>query len=367
MIGTGRNIMEQLENIAGMLDLMVRPAFCVKDGVIAAVNQGAKSRLIGINTPIRELLLTGREEYSEFTDGCLYLTLNLGGQHIGASVTKQSGFDVFVLEQDADQAELHAMALAAQELREPLASVMTVADRLFPVVSGELGTQDQVARINRGLFQMLRVISNMSDAARYQEESERILEVRDVTALLEEIFRNSAALIGQTDIQVTFRNLPHQLLTLVDEEKLERAVYNILSNAMKFTPRGGIIEASLTQRGKMLYLTVQDSGSGVDPAVRPNIHSRYLRQPGVEDGRFGIGLGMVLIRAAAAAHGGTVLMEHPAGRGAQITMTMEIRQDTAGLLRSSILKVDYAGERDHGLIELADALPAGLYKKEDIN
>lgn len=359
--------MEQLENIAGMLDLMVQPAFCVKDGVITAVNQGAKSRLICTGTDLLELLLTGREEYGEFTDGCLYLTLELGGQSTGASVTKQGGYDIFILEQDADQAELHAMALAAQELREPLASVMTVADRLFPVVAGELGTQEQIARINRGLFQMLRVISNMSDAARYQEASERVLEVRDVTAILEELFRNSAALIGQTDIRVTFQNLPRQVLTLVDEEKLERAVYNILSNAMKFTPRGGSIEASLTQRGKMLYLTVQDSGSGVDPAVRSNVHARYLRQPGVEDGRFGIGLGMVLIRAAAAAHGGTVLMEHPEGRGARITMTMEIRQETAGRLRSNILKVDYAGERDHSLIELADALPSGLYKKENIN
>lgn len=359
--------MEQLENIAGMLDLMVRPAFCVKGGIIAAANQGAKSRLIDINTPIRELLLTGQEEYSEFTGGCLYLTLDLGGQHLGASVTKQHEYDIFILEQDADHAELHAMALAAQELREPLASVMTVADRLFPVVGEEIGTQDQVARINRGLFQMLRVISNMSDAARYQQETERVLEIRDVTAILEELFRSSAALIGQTDIQVTFRNLPQQVFTLVDTEKLERAVLNILSNAMKFTPRGGTIEASLTLRGKMLYLTVQDSGSGVDPAVRSNIHSRYLRQPGVEDGRFGIGLGMVLIRSAAAAHGGTVLMEHPEGRGARITMTMEIRQDTAGRLRSNILQVDYAGERDHSLIELADALPATLYKKENIN
>ena len=359
--------MEQLENMIGMLDLMVRPGFCVKDGVIAGVNQSAGARMICPGTPIRELLLTGQEEYSEFTGGCLYLTLDLGGQHTGASVTRQNGYDVFILEQDSDQAELHAMALAAQELREPLASVMTVADRLFPMICDHAGNQEQVARINRGLFQMLRVISNMSDAARYHQESERVPEIRDITAILEEIFRNSAALIEQASIHVTFRNLPSRIYTLVDEEKLERAVYNILSNAIKFTPTGGTIEAALTQRGRKLYLTIQDSGSGVDPAVRASIHSRYLRQPGLEDGRFGIGLGMVLIRAAAAAHGGTVLMEHPEGRGTRITMTIDIRQDTTGMLRSKILKVDYAGERNHGLIELADALPTALYKKENIN
>jgi hypothetical protein len=75
---------------------------------------------------------------------------------------------------------------------------------------------------------------------------------------------------------------------------------------------------------------------------------------------------MVLIRSAAAAHGGTVLMEHPEGMGARITMSLAIRQ-TSGQLRSNVLMVDYAGERDHGLIELAESLPARLYEKESIN
>ena len=359
--------MEQLENIIGMLELMVRPAFCVKDGIVSGINQGAKNHLICIGTPVQELIGTGWEEFSEFTNGCLYLTLDIGGHRSGASVTKHSGYDIFVLEQDADQAELQAMALAAQELREPLASVMTVADRLFPMICEDNSNQDQVARINRGLYQILRTISNMSDAARYHMESESILEVRDVTAVMEEIFQAAGSLIEQAGISVIFRNLPNRLFMLLDEEKLERAVHNILSNAMKFTPKGGTIEATLSQRGTKLYLTVQDSGSGVDPAIRSGIHSRYLRQPGLEDGRFGIGLGMVLIRAAASAHGGTVLMEHPESTGARITMTMEIRQDAAGTLRSQILKVDYSGERNHSLIELSDVLPATLYKKENNN
>ena len=214
---------------------------------------------------------------------------------------------------------------------------------------------------------MLRIISNMSDAVRYRDEPESAMEIRDVAKVLKEIFIVASERVSQAGIHLSFHCDEQQILTLVDAEKLERAVYNILSNAVKFTPRGGTIDACLTRRGNMLYLTVRDSGSGVDPAIRGSIHGRYLRQPGVEDGRFGIGLGMVLIRAAAAAHGGTVLMEYPDGLGTRITMTMAIRQDTGGTLRSKILKVDYAGERDHGLIELSDALPAALYKKENIN
>lgn len=354
--------MEPLQITMGMLELMVRPAFCVKDGIVAGANRDAQRCLIQPGTPIQALLPEEPEEYRQLQDGTLYLTLQILNQNFGASVTRQGEFDIFVLEQDADQSELNAMALAAQELREPLSCVMTVADRLFPVVGTESGVQDQVARINRGLFQMLRVVSNMSDAARYLQETQPHYEIREISGLFQELFDRAGALVEQTGIRLTFHNLHETVYTLVDTEKLERAVYNLLSNALKFTPRSGAVEAFLSRRGTKLYLTVQDTGSGVDPSIRGSIHARYQRQPGLEDGRFGIGLGMVLIRAAAAAHGGTVLVEHPENLGARITMTIQIRQNAGGSFRSDILRIDYAGERDHGLMELSDVLPPKLYQ-----
>ena len=112
----------------------------------------------------------------------------------------------------------------------------------------------------------------------------------------------------------------------------------------------------------MLHLQVLDSGSGIAQQIRSSIFHRYLRQPGIEDSRWGLGLGMVLIRSAAASHGGTVLIDSPTGAGTRVTMTLAIRQRTEAALRSPILRVDYAGERDHGLIELSDSLPAALYE-----
>ena len=359
--------MESLEITMGMLDLMVRPAFCVKDGIVAGANQDALRLLIQPGTPMEALLPEDAEEYRNFREGCLYMTLHILGQPLDASVTKNGEYEIFVLEQEADHAELTAMALAAQELREPLANVMAVADRLFPVVGTEPAIQDQASRINRGLFQMLRIISNMSDAARYTQETQPRQEMREITAFLEEIFQKAKGLIEQTGTKLEFRNLHENIYTLIDSEKLERGIYNLLSNALKFTPANGTIEVTLTRRGKKLYLTIQDSGTSVDPKLRGSIHERYRRNPGLEDGRFGIGLGMVLIRAAASAHGGTVLMEYPPEKGTRITMTLRIRQHSSGIFHASPLKVDYAGERDHGLMELSDALPAKVYRKDNIN
>ena len=102
--------------------------------------------------------------------------------------------------------------------------------------------------------------------------------------------------------------------------------------------------------------------SGIAENLRGSIHRRYLRQPTIEDGRYGLGLGMVLIRSAAACHKGTVLIDQPEDTGTRITMTLAIRRNSDPTLRSPILRVDYAGERDHALLELADALPTSLYE-----
>lgn len=354
--------MEENKETLGVLDLMIRPAFCVKNQKIVKVNSAAEGLTLSTGTDISTLLQTGREEYAAFDGGCLYLMLNIAGQSTGASVTRIDDFDVFTLEQDTDQAELRSMALAARELREPLSSVMITADRLFPMSALEEDTEirEQVARLNRGLFQMLRILGNMSDAGRSSAVSRQ--ESREIGSLFREIFEKAENLIAHTGLTLTYEGLPDTIYCLADAEQLERAVLNILSNAIKFTPKGGTIEARLTRKGRFLRLSVQDSGSGIAESVQGSIFGRYLRQPSLEDSRFGIGLGMVLIRSAATNHGGAVLIDQPAGKGTRITMTLAIRQNKDAVLHSPVMRVDYAGERDHGLLELSDCLPVALYE-----
>ena len=360
--------MEQNDTLTGMLNLMIHPAFSVKDGILVNVNRAAQACMLTEGMPVSQILLTGKEEYLEFRNGCLCLTVSLCGNLCGASVTRMGEYDIFVLEPEDDRAELQAMALAAQELRMPLANVMTLTDRLFPHLQTDDPTsQEQLARLNKGLFQLLRTVSNMSDAYRYSQLPTCNQETIDISDYMEETFRCAAELVVHTDITLNFRNLTTSVYTLADPEKLERAVHNLLSNAIKFTPKGGSVDASLQRRGNMLYLTVQDSGSRVPDELRGNLFSRYQRQPGIEDSRNGIGLGMVLVRSTAAMHGGTVLLEYPEDRGTRITMTLSIRQNTDSIVRSPVIRVDYAGERDHRLLELSDVLPHTLYETEKIN
>lgn len=361
--------MDYITDAMAMVDHIPHPAFCVKEGTIVKANPAALGRLFQPGTPIEGMLETGAEEYAALKGGTLYLSLSHLGQTLGACVTCQGDFHLFQVEENQDSAELQAMALAARELREPLANVMVTADRLFPVsgLTDDPGVSQQVARINKGLYQMLRVISNMSDAHFYTQATDARQEVRNITALVDEVFQKSAITMEQAGYSFQYKSCPEPVYSLADAEKLERAILNMVSNALKFAPSGSTIHAALAKRNNKLYLSVRNSGTGIAQQLRGSLFSRFTREPVLEDGRFGIGLGMVLIRTAAALHGGTVLIDEPQENETRITMTMKIRPGNSNAVRSPAFSIDYAGERDHCLLEFSENLPSELYTPENLH
>ena len=187
------------------------------------------------------------------------------------------------------------------------------------------------------------------------------MELRELCGMLDEIFEKTASLAEKGNIALDWSVPNSRVYTVVDAQKLERAVYNMLSNALKATPSGGRIYAKVHQRGKLLLISITDSGNGIAQEVRNFVYTRYLRTPGLEPEDQGIGLGMGLIASAARLHGGTVLLETLLDGGTRVTMTLTIHQNQ-GSLRSRSLPVDYAGEQDHALVELSDVLPSSVYE-----
>lgn len=353
--------MEMQNTNIPMLELLLRPAFYVTDGRITQINQAAASYMLNVGDEISPLVATGLEDYQPLREGCLYLTLSIAGKKIDATIIASDNQHLFVLDQDSALTELRALSLAARELRTPLTGMLSSAGQLLPPDPDPV----QMSQFNRRMHQIMRIVSNMSDAVYYCESTSGRMEYVQICSFLEELLDKGQEQLAQAGIHLQYSMPNKPIYTLADTEKLERAVYNLISNAAKHTPPNGTITISLTCRNR-LYLSVTDSGYGNSNCVQANAYYRYLRTPSVTDGPEGIGLGMVLIRAAAALHNGTVLIDRPDGQGTRVTMTMEIRQDKTSVFRSPLFYPDYAGERDHGLQELSDVLPASLYAKENI-
>ena len=271
--------MEQHSDLNTILQLMHQPAFRVENGVISQVNQAASAYLIESGQPFAPLILSGEQEYAEFTGGTLYLTLSLAGQSFGACVSRMESGDLVTLEQSAQMPQLQAMALAAKELREPLNGMLSLAEQMLPAVAAEGSTlESQAAQMNRRLYQMLRIISNMSDAVSYAQAEPAQMESVEICALVEEILEKTAVNANQSGISLAYALPNGPIFTLADSEKLERAIYNLLSNAIKFATPETPVQVKLVRKNNRVYLSVTNCADGY---VFPdeNKKSAYLYNP----------------------------------------------------------------------------------------
>lgn len=354
--------MSTIEHQFSWLELMDRPAFCVKDGSVAAVNSASEKYMISVGTDVANIVGAHKQEYEELTAGCLYLPINAEGTSVNAAVTRTPECDIFVISQDAEDSELQALALAAQQLRIPLANIMTVVDRLLAEMDTNTDTTQQAGQLNHNLFQLMRIIGNMSDAGGYKDVIASGMETVDLAAMVDEVMEKIGAVSENTGIAIDYTGIRESVFGLANPEKLERAIYNLLSNALKFSTAGSTIQVTLARNADKLSLTVCNTHSQVSD--NRNYWNCYRRKPSIEDSRYGLGLGMTLVSSVATSHGGTVLIDHPSATQTRVTMTIAITKSTGTTVRSNVLRIgDYAGGRDKGLLEFAEVLPSDAYKK----
>lgn len=346
--------MEHSNTTKALLELLNRPAFCVKDGVIVQANEFALQRFLNIGDPIEKYLPQGMDAYTAFTDGCLFVTVSILDLPYGATVTKLDNCDLFLLERLSDNAR-QALALAAQQLRQPLNTVFTISE--------ELKSKTQM-EIKHSLMQMHRIICNMADLTRYDTRAALYLQPTEVCSVFAETIDKAIPLVRAAKLKLHYTALPETIVCMADRDMLERAVLNLISNAVKFSNHGDALEAKLTRNGHLLRFTMQDNGEGFSPEVLQSAFFRYLREPCIEDSRHGLGLGLALVSAVASCHGGTVLIDQPESGGTRVTMTITITpcDDTTLHAPVKIPFSDYASDHDHALLELADILPIKSYR-----
>lgn len=350
--------MNHVYHEAARLEDYICPAFTVKDGQILELNHAACYIGLTPQMSVASLLRTP-EDYALFTGGCLYLSLSVGSTDYSAAVHKEDGHDLFLLEHELEQ-QLWTFSLVSQQMRGPLSEVMTAAERILQQLPE--GSSELSANMRRSMNQLHRMACNMSDAARYSCETPIHQSTIDMAAVINEVMEKVCTLAQQQGVNIHYEPLNRIVDSLADAEKLERAVFNLMSNALKATPAGSSIQVSLTLSKNRLLFRVQDGGTGMSEDILSTAFSRYRRKPTLSGTGQGLGLGLVIVRAVALTHGGTVLLEHPKGEGTRVTLSLAIRKDAAPRLGSPLPAIDYAGGRDHALLELSDALPAKAYK-----
>lgn len=342
--------MEKSKETASMIHMFTYPMFCVKNGIITEANHYAQQHLISVGTSIDDLLEDSLSEYRDFCGCSLSLTLHIAGAAVPAVAVRFDSTDVFHLYSGNVNESIRAMALVAQELSEPLTDLINIAD----------GTKNIPLSLWKSLYELQRITSNISAVNAYTHGRPYGMEIRNVTAIFSEILEETKPLVRQTGRKLVYTCPNEAVYCPADTEILEKALYNLISNAIKGSPPNSTIVVTIETSGSKVRFSIQNTDNGLGAGI--DLFSRYMRAPQIEDGRHGIGLGVPIVQLAASIHNGTLLMDRPEQDAVRFTLTLSTRTQDGDLLRSPVVQIDTLGGLQRSIVELADVLPASAFE-----
>lgn len=213
----------------------------------------------------------------------------------------------------------------SHELKTPLTSIREGSELLAEGVVGTLSPQQrEIAEILReNSLRLQKMIENLLDytAVQFQKPVLNVSRL-DARTLVQEALDAYALSIDTKQIQIT------QALAGVtlecDREKILTVIDNLISNAVKYTPKGGNIHITLAREGERMLLDVADDGPGIAAADRERLYEPFFRGSGIHDGRIsGSGLGLSIAREYLDAHGGEITLL-PSARGAHFRVSLPL-------------------------------------------
>ena len=233
---------------------------------------------------------------------------------------------------ELDRLKAEFISVASHDLKTPINVIGGYLQLLQEGVYGEVTPRQReiLHTLSAQSKQLSRLVRQLLDVSRFEAGGGK-LELRSLKLIpfFTELERAFRVLALQRDVLFIVRrdpSLPGEALW--DLERINEVLGNILSNAFKFTPKGGTVELSVTPENGNVRLVARDTGAGIPSNQLPYIFEKFYQADNQDvSGIRGTGLGLAIAKGIITAHGGTIVVDSQIGVGTTFTIVLPIRAD----------------------------------------
>jgi signal transduction histidine kinase/ActR/RegA family two-component response regulator len=224
------------------------------------------------------------------------------------------------------------LAVVSHELRTPLSPILTWTRLLIGGALDPAATARALESIDRSARAQAQLIDDLLDVSRIVAGKVRLdLQQVELAPILEAAIDSTRPTAETKGIRLQTFVDPRAGFVAGDAGRLQQVFWNLLTNAIKFTPKGGRVQVQLRRVSSHVEVSVSDTGQGIDATFLPQIFERFRQaDSSTRRAHGGLGLGLAIVRQLVELHGGTVRAES-AGEGQGATFTVEL---PISLLRS---------------------------------
>lgn len=245
------------------------------------------------------------------------------------------------------------------QARSALAGLRLAETRLIPPEVREADPEKdrQAAVLDRNYYRLLRLVNDLTLTLSLAGDRAPALQDCDLVEVVDALVQQAAGLEPWLEVSLRWICRPDLLICSADRAGLEAILLHLLSNAFRFSPKGGTVTVELRQAGRQVLLSVQDEGPGISQEQREALFLSQQEQ--IDYSSFsGAGMGLLLCSHLARRQGGALLVESPPEKsGARFTLSLPLR--TTGSLASP--RWDFTGGVNQVLLALSDVLPSEAF------
>ncbi|MFD2585163.1 two-component regulator propeller domain-containing protein [Pedobacter vanadiisoli] len=231
---------------------------------------------------------------------------------------------------ELDLLKIKFLTNLSHEFRTPISLILAPVDKLL-ISAKENERYGQLAMIKRNARRLLNLVNQLLDFRKMEEQELRLNNTEgEVVSFIKDATDSFYDLAERKQIKLTFASPIESLYAYFDQDKVERIVFNLLSNAFKFTPPGGKVEVMLhkrlnkTEDGKILLeLKIQDSGIGIPADKQAQIFERFFQhETSASILNQGSGIGLSITKEFVKMQGGEITVESEPGQGTCFTLQL---------------------------------------------
>ena len=356
------DMQDTLESKLELFNSFSQPVILVREGKVVYANHAAAACGIDAAQDAGEFV-------EEADEG---LRLRLGSICARAQRHELSDAVLYIADEYWEGARFSPDTLlnVAQAMRTPLTDMFTVSAPLFVTLEEmeDPALSRAAASLNKSFYQLLRLMCDLTEMPAVTEGNVKVrLEKLELCAFLQSIFTQAESLCRTCGRTITL-HLPDKTVHIwADRDRLARAIYNLIANAVRHTTESSVISLRLIRTATVAIIEVHDPaepGSRICGTAHASEEERYLQIIGAD-----ASFGFAIARAVARAHGGTLIVGAGDGGGttAAFSITLRAPDKKTQEFHLSRAKFDYTGGISQELIEMSDVLPIEVFDSVNVN
>jgi len=244
--------------------------------------------------------------------------------------------------EEASRLKEEFLATVSHELRTPLNAIVGWSRLLHSGQLDEAGATHAVEVIERNAAAQRQIIEDLLDVSRIVSGKLRLsTQPVDLLLIIHAAIDAIQPAAEAKQIKIATHIAAPDAIVRADSERMQQVLWNLLANAVKFTPARGTIDVYLDREGSLAEIRIEDSGPGVPPEFLPRIFERFSQADGSSTRKHGgLGLGLAIVRHLVELHGGTVSAANREAGGAllsvKLPMMIGLSTDYADSLKQSV-------------------------------